>query len=79
MAKDHDGGIPARPFGTTGGGMPRKPEAIDLVTRAIGMGVTFIDNAWEYHDGRHELNEASKRCDGSPGRKQHGFPEELGA
>lgn len=27
---------------------------ISLVRRAIDMGVTFLDNAWEYHDGRSE-------------------------
>jgi aryl-alcohol dehydrogenase-like predicted oxidoreductase len=67
MSKTNDAGIPLRPLGTTGehvsmlglgghavGLMPRKPEAVDLVKRAIDEGVTFIDNAWEYHDGRSE-------------------------
>ena len=29
-------------------------EAISIVHRAIDAGVTFMDNAWEYHDGKSE-------------------------
>jgi aryl-alcohol dehydrogenase-like predicted oxidoreductase len=29
-------------------------EAIRLVQEAIDAGITFLDNAWEYHDGRSE-------------------------
>jgi aryl-alcohol dehydrogenase-like predicted oxidoreductase len=29
-------------------------DAISLVRAAVDMGVTFMDNAWEYHDGRSE-------------------------
>ena len=67
MAKHGDPAVPTRPFGKTGeqvsmlglgghtvGLMPRKPEAVKLVQRAIDEGVTFIDNAWEYHEGRSE-------------------------
>jgi len=30
-------------------------EAIQLVRAAIDMGITFMDNAWEYHQGRSEM------------------------
>ncbi len=59
--------IPQRVFGRTGvrvsalglggfhlGTVKRKADAVRLVQRAVGAGVTFMDNAWEYHDGRAE-------------------------
>ena len=59
--------IPLRPLGATGvmvsalglggyhiGKMASQKEAIRLVPAAIDAGVTFMDNAWEYHDGRSE-------------------------
>jgi uncharacterized protein len=59
--------IPQRPLGTTGvivsalglGGyhiaMARSErEGIRIVHAAIDAGVTFMDNAWEYHDGKSE-------------------------
>jgi aryl-alcohol dehydrogenase-like predicted oxidoreductase len=59
--------IPKRPFGRTGvdvsciglggyhlGTIKRAQEAHDVVRRAVDAGVTFMDNAWEYHDGRSE-------------------------
>ena len=59
--------IPLRPLGTTGahvsalglggyhlGKIESEREAIRLVHAAIDAGVTFMDNAWEYHDGRSE-------------------------
>jgi uncharacterized protein len=59
--------IPLRPLGTTGahvsalglggyhlGKIKSEREAIRLVHAAIDAGVTFMDNAWEYHDGRSE-------------------------
>jgi uncharacterized protein len=59
--------IPTRPLGSTGvrvsalglggyhiGKVPRERDAIRLVQAAIDAGVTFLDNAWEYHDGRSE-------------------------
>ncbi len=30
-------------------------EAIRLIRTAIDMGITFMDNAWEYHQGRSEM------------------------
>ena len=59
--------IPHRPLGTTGvqvsalglGGYhiamaSSEREGIRIVHAAIDAGVTFMDNAWEYHDGRSE-------------------------
>jgi aryl-alcohol dehydrogenase-like predicted oxidoreductase len=59
--------VPARPLGTTGeqvsalglggyhiGKMRNQRDAITVVHAAIDAGVTFLDNAWEYHDGRSE-------------------------
>jgi predicted aldo/keto reductase-like oxidoreductase len=61
------GEIPRRPIGSTGvrvsaiglggyhiGGMRSEREAIRLIHAAIDAGITFLDNAWEYHDGRAE-------------------------
>ena len=60
--------IPLRPLGRTGvdvsalglggyhiGSMKSEREAIRLVHAAIDAGITFMDNAWEYHDGRSEV------------------------
>ena len=59
--------VPVRPLGTTGaevsaiglggyhiGGISNEREAIRIVHAAIDAGITFMDNAWEYHDGRSE-------------------------
>ena len=59
--------IPLRPLGATGvmvsalglggyhiGKMQSEREAIRLVHAAIDAGITFMDNAWEYHDGESE-------------------------
>ena len=63
------GGIPLRPLGKTGelvtliglGGFsatdPTKltePESLKLIQRAVREGITFMDNAWDYHDGLAE-------------------------
>ena len=66
-AGEKGGGIPRRPFGRTGVqvsiigvgghaiGMPKEEaEAIRLIHTAMDAGVNFMDNAWEYHDGRSE-------------------------
>jgi uncharacterized protein len=67
--------IPRKPFGKTKerlsviglggyslGSAPTRQEAIDIVHEAIAAGVTFLDNAWEYHDGKSEewMGEALK-------------------
>jgi aryl-alcohol dehydrogenase-like predicted oxidoreductase len=61
-----DSDIPVRPLGKTGamvsalglGGYhlasPAQREAIRIVHAAIDAGVTFMDNAWEYHEGKSE-------------------------
>ena len=60
-------GIPVRPLGRTGemvtaigfggyhlGMIKDDQEAIRLLQESIDEGITFLDNAWEYHDGRSE-------------------------
>jgi aryl-alcohol dehydrogenase-like predicted oxidoreductase len=59
--------IPRRPFGRHNekvsalalggyhiGSVATEREAIRIVHAAIDAGVTFMDNAWEYHDGKSE-------------------------
>jgi aryl-alcohol dehydrogenase-like predicted oxidoreductase len=59
--------IPLRPLGATGvmvsalglggyhlGKMDSEREAIRIAHAAIDAGITFMDNAWEYHRGRSE-------------------------
>jgi aryl-alcohol dehydrogenase-like predicted oxidoreductase len=59
--------IPTRPFGRAGeavsilglggyhiGKIRSVAEAIRIVHEAIDAGITFLDNAWEYHDGESE-------------------------
>jgi aryl-alcohol dehydrogenase-like predicted oxidoreductase len=61
------GEVPRRPFGKTGvevsalglggyhlGSAGSEREATRIVHEALDAGVTFLDNAWEYHDGRSE-------------------------
>ena len=61
------GEIPLRPLGATGvmvsalglggyhiGKIKNQRDAIRIVHAAIDAGITFMDNAWEYHDGRSE-------------------------
>src|SRR4051794_41559001 len=62
-----DAPIPRRKLGKTGvevsiigvggshlGETKDEPEAIRIVQEAVDAGVTFFDNAWEYHDGVSE-------------------------
>jgi predicted aldo/keto reductase-like oxidoreductase len=66
-APKNAGGIPLRPLGKTGetvtmiclGGYhssthPDESASIRLIQRAIDEGITFLDNAWDYHDGAAE-------------------------
>jgi aryl-alcohol dehydrogenase-like predicted oxidoreductase len=59
--------IPHKPFGRTKetlsiiglggyslGSAPSLQEAIAIVHEAVEAGVTFFDNAWDYHDGKSE-------------------------
>jgi predicted aldo/keto reductase-like oxidoreductase len=67
--KKNEGGIPLRPLGKTGelvsliglgGWSVANPAALDekqslkLIQRAVHEGITFLDNAWDYHDGLAE-------------------------
>ena len=67
MQRPGPGGIPERPLGRTGewvsliglGGYDSvvnksDAEAVDFMLEALDLGITFWDNAWEYHDGRAE-------------------------
>ncbi len=64
--EDHADGLPKRPLGKTGemvsiiclggwhvGAIEEQP-AIALMHEAIDEGLTFFDNAWDYHDGGSE-------------------------
>jgi len=59
--------IPLRPLGRTGvqvtaialggyhlGKIKDDDQSIRLIQQAVDEGITFMDNAWEYHDGRSE-------------------------
>ena len=61
-------GVPTRPLGKTGvrvsclgvggahaGRTKEESEGIRLVQTALAEGITFMDNAWEYNDGRSEI------------------------
>jgi uncharacterized protein len=63
----HDGEIPTRPFGRSAetvsalalggyhlGSIGNQREAIRIVHAALDAGITFMDNAWEYHEGVSE-------------------------
>jgi aryl-alcohol dehydrogenase-like predicted oxidoreductase len=66
MQEDRDGGIATRPLGRTGErvpivglggyhiGVPEEKVAISIMHEAIDQGMTFFDNAWDYHDGASE-------------------------
>ncbi len=60
--------IPRRALGTTGeyvsaiglggyhlGEISTERDAIEVVHAAIDAGITFMDNAWEYHEGKSEV------------------------
>lgn len=60
-------GLPTRPFGRTGvrvsilglggwhiGAVKDENEAIRIMHTAMDEGLTFFDNAWDYHNGRSE-------------------------
>src|SRR5262245_46326796 len=62
-----DKGVPTRPLGKTGvnvsaiclggwhiGNVKDKKEAIRIMHAALDEGLTFFDNAWDYHDGGSE-------------------------
>ena len=74
--------IPLRPLGATGvmvsalglggyhlGKMKAEREVVRLVHAAIDAGITFMDNAWEYHEGRSETLMGKAIAD----RREHVF------
>src|SRR5262245_46730531 len=36
-------------------GVPEESEGIRLIRTAIDRGMTFMDNCWDYHDGKSEV------------------------
>jgi len=63
-----DQGLPTRKLGKTGvevsmlslggyhlGNIREEKDAVRLIQEAVAEGITFMDNAWEYHDGKSEL------------------------
>ena len=65
--QDSPAGLPTRPLGNTGekvsivglggwhiGAAESQREAVSIMHRAIDNGMTFFDNAWEYHQGKSE-------------------------
>ena len=62
-----EGQVPKKPLGRTGvqvsamglggyhlGSAETEQAAMEIVAKAFDHGVTFFDNAWEYHDGLSE-------------------------
>src|SRR5687768_6197483 len=77
-------GLPTRPLGTTGanvsvlalggwhiGSLKDDAESIRIMHAAIDEGLTFFDNAWDYHDGRSEELMGKALADG--GRRDKVF------
>ncbi|HXG09755.1 MAG TPA: aldo/keto reductase [Gemmataceae bacterium] len=67
VGADDAKGLPLRPLGKTGekvsilclggwhiGSIKDRKEAIRIMHAAIDNGLTFFDNAWDYHDGGSE-------------------------
>jgi len=67
LAASKESDIPMRPLGSTGvrvsmlglggyhiGRIRDDGQSIRLIRNAVDRGVTFLDNAWEYHGGRSE-------------------------
>ncbi len=77
-------GLPTRPLGKTGenvsilclggwhiGDVKDKDEAVKIMHAAIDEGLTFFDNAWDYHDGGAE--EIMGKALAQPGKRQKVF------
>jgi aryl-alcohol dehydrogenase-like predicted oxidoreductase len=75
--------IPCRPLGRTGvdvcalgiggyhlGLVKSRKEAVRIVQEAVEGGITFLDNAWEYHDGASETIMGQALAGG---RREHAF------
>ena len=81
--KDSPAGIPTRPLGKTGqrvsivglGGYhvrtAEEKDAVAIMHEAIDEGMTFFDNAWDYHDGGSE--EVMGKALSTGGRRQKVF------
>lgn len=67
QTRDSGSGVPTRPLGKTGisvsilclggwhiGAVKSQADAVRLMHAALDEGITFFDNAWDYHDGRSE-------------------------
>ncbi|HEY3128571.1 MAG TPA: aldo/keto reductase [Acidobacteriota bacterium] len=67
QTRSSPGGIPTRPLGRTGervsilclggwhiGAVQNPQDALRIMHAAIDQGITFFDNAWDYHDGGSE-------------------------
>jgi predicted aldo/keto reductase-like oxidoreductase len=77
LAAEPRNGIPYRKLGRTGkqvslvgiggfhlGGKPTEDEAIRIVRTALDNGVNFLDNCWDYNDGRSEIRVGKALRDG---------------
>ncbi|MFO0807265.1 MAG: aldo/keto reductase [Gemmataceae bacterium] len=77
-------GLPTRPLGKTGervsclclggwhiGDVKDKAEAVRIMHTAIDEGMTFFDNAWDYHDGGSE--EIMGQALAAPGKRKQVF------
>ncbi len=45
-------------------GLPEEPEGIRIVREAIDHGVTFLDNCWDYNEGKSEIRMGKALRDG---------------
>jgi predicted aldo/keto reductase-like oxidoreductase len=75
-ARKNDSGIPLRPLGKTGetvtiiglGGFHStsgtEADSLRLIQKAVHEGITFLDNAWDYHDGLAEERMGKALADG---------------
>src|SRR5438876_4023081 len=77
-------GLPTRPLGKTGervsilclggwhiGAVKDENEAVRIMHAAIDEGLTFFDNAWDYHDGGSE--EVVGKALSAPGKRDKVF------
>jgi len=77
LAAEPRNGIPYRKLGRTGeqvsivgiggfhiGQKPTEEEAIRIVRTALDSGVNFLDNCWDYNDGRSEIRMGKALRDG---------------
>jgi len=77
QARNGDGDIPYRALGRTGekvsaigvggyhlGQTSDEKEAIRIVRTAIDRGINFLDNSWDYHEGKSEMRMGKALKDG---------------